>query len=184
MIRSQIVAGTVGLFCLFAAGSAQAMEPSPTDGHYSGAGLLGYGFNDGYKLGIGARGGYTLPSNFYVGGTLVYHLGSSQSTAFGDLKYNIAYFGAEGGYDFVAGPLVVRPYIGVGYAVLSASFAGISASSSSVALWPGATALYPMGNLLLGVDARFVIAGSTASTDGSSQGFSALGLFATVGYQF
>ncbi len=184
MTRIQIVAATAGLYCLFATGSARAAEPSPTAGHYSGAGLIGYGFNDGYKLGIGARGGYTLPANFYVGGTLVYHLGSSQATSFGDFKYHIAYFGAEGGYDLVAGPLIVRPYLGLGYAVLTASLAGFSASSSTLALWPGATALYPMGNLMLGADARFVITGSTTNTDGSSQGFSALGLFATVGYQF
>src|SRR5882757_9279290 len=105
MNRIQLVAGTLGLFLLFAAGSAQAMEPSTSAGHYSGAGLVGYGFNDGYKLGIGARGGYTLPTNFYVGGTLVYHLGSSESTPIGDYKYNITYFGAEGGYDFAAGPV-------------------------------------------------------------------------------
>jgi len=91
-------------------------------------------------------------------------------------------------WSIAMGPRCFAPgfpsYVGLGYAVLTASLAGFSASSSTVALWPGATALYPMGNLLLGADARFVITGSTTNTDGSAQGFSALGLFATVGYQF
>src|SRR3954468_20558779 len=104
MIRTQIIAGTVCLLSLFAAGAAHA-EESPTAGHASVAGLLGYGFKDGVGLGLGVRGGYTLPMNVYIGGTFVYHLGKSQSTPIGDVKTNIYYFGVEGGYDIVAGPV-------------------------------------------------------------------------------
>ena len=110
------------------------MDASPTAGHSSAGLLFGYGFKDGVGLGFGARGGFTLPSNLYVGGTFVYHLGKTESTPIGDLKYNIYYFGAEGGYDLAAGPVVLRPYLGVGYATLAASIAGLSASSSGAML--------------------------------------------------
>jgi hypothetical protein len=185
MIRSQIIAGTVCLLSLFAAGAAHA-EDSPTAGHASAAVLLGDGFKDGYGLGFGVRGGYTLPMNVYIGGTFVYHLGKSESTAFGDEKFNIYYFGVEGGYDLAAGPLVVRPYLGLGDATATASIGGISASDSKLALWPGATALFPIGPLSVGADVRYVIVTGSSSTDanGNSSSANAFSLFATAAYQF
>ena len=173
MIRTQIIAGTVCLLSLFAAGAAHA-EESPTAGHASVAGLLGYGFKDGVGLGLGVRGGYTLPMNLYLGGTFVYHLGKTQSTPFGDVKTNIYYFGFEAGYDVAAGPVVVRPYLGLGDVAASASFAGVSASDSKIGFWPGATVLYPLGSAFIGGDARFLIRDS----------FNAFSLFATGGMQF
>jgi hypothetical protein len=84
----------------------------------SAAALLGYGFKDGVGLGLGARGGYTLPMNVYLGGTFVYHLGKSV----GGASVNIFYLGVEGGYDITAGPFVIRPFLGLGPA-----FAHVSA---------------------------------------------------------
>ncbi len=177
MIRTQIIAGTVCLLSLFAAGAAHAQEESPTAGHASVAGLLGYGFKDGLNLGLGVRGGYTLPMNVYIGGTFVYHLGKSE----GGADVNLFYVGPEGGYDIPAGPVVVRPYLGLGVASakvtsdLSAFGGGkISDSSSRFAVWPGATVLYPLGNAFVGGDARFLIVSD----------FNAFSLFATGGYQF
>jgi hypothetical protein len=185
MIRSQIIAGTVCLLSLFAAGAAHA-EDSPSAGHASAAFLLGDGFKDGIGLGLGARGGYTLPMNLYLGGTFIYHLGKSE----GGVSEHFYYFGVEGGYDLAAGPLIVRPYLGLGDSTVTASgtiagFGSVSTSSSSLALWPGATALYPIGNLLVGADARYVIV-TSSSTDssGNSSTPSVFSLFATVGYQF
>ena len=174
MIRTQIIAGTVCLLSLFAAGAAHA-EESPTAGHASVAGLLGYGFKDGVGLGLGVRGGYTLPMNVYIGGTLVYHLGKSE----GGFSEHIAYVGVEGGYDLVAGPVVVRPYVGLGDAIVTVKsdvpgFGSISGSSGNFAVWPGASVLYPLGSAFVGGDARFLIVND----------FNAFSLFATAGYQF
>jgi hypothetical protein len=184
MIRSQMIAGTVCLLSLFAAGAAHA-DDSPTAGHASAAVLLGDGFKDGYGLGLGVRGGYTLPMNVYVGGTFIYHLGKTTSTPFGDEKANIYYFGVEGGYDLAAGPVVVRPYLGLGGVTAAVSLGGASDSESKLALWPGATVLFPIGHLSVGADARYVIvAGSSSTDDGNSSSENAFSLFATAGYQF
>jgi hypothetical protein len=176
MIRTQIIAGTVCLLSLFAAGAAHA-EESPTAGHASVAGLLGYGFKDGLNLGLGVRGGYTLPMNVYVGGTFVYHLGNSP----GGTDVNVYYFGAEGGYDIPAGPVVVRPYLGLGAATAKATadlsalgLGKVSNSDTKFALWPGATVLYPIGSAFVGGDARFLIVDQ----------FNAFSIFATGGMQF
>src|SRR5258707_15835289 len=95
-MRSLITASAVGLLSLFAALPAQA-DALPHAGHASAAALLGNAFKDGVGIGLGVRGGYTLPMNLYVGGTFIYHLGKSEASPFGDLKVNIYYFGAEVG---------------------------------------------------------------------------------------
>ncbi len=176
--------GTAAALMLFGAAPAHADE-SPTAGHGSVAGLLGYGFKDGVDLGLGVRGGYTLPMNLYLGGTFVYHLGKSYDTGFGSAKTNLYYFGVEGGYDVPAGPVVVRPYLGLGAATAKATipaitFPGVgstpesSASSTKFGVWPGATVLYPVGPAFIGADARFLIVSD----------FNAFSLFATGGVQF
>jgi len=133
----------------------------------SAALLLGEGFKDGYNFGVGARAGFTLPMNVYVGGTFVYHLGKTEPSPQGDSKSNVLYFGAEGGYELGAGPLTVRPYMGLGYASASESKppyctgsvcgAPQSKSEGVGAIWPGATAIFPLGNFFVGGDVRYVI---------------------------
>ena len=183
MKRLPIALAAACLLSLAGAKAAQAQE-SPTAGHGSAAALLGYGFKDGVNLGLGVRGGYTLPMNLYLGGTFVYHLGKSESTAFGDAKTHLYYFGVEGGYDINAAPVVVRPYLGLGAATATAtipggSFGGVSfpetsASDTKFGVWPGATLLYPIGNAFVGADARFLIVSD----------FNAFSAFATGGLQF
>jgi hypothetical protein len=164
---------------------AMAMEDSPTAGHGSAAALLGWGFKDPAQFGIGLRGGYTFPVNVYVGGTFVYHLGKSQSIpGGGDFSANMYYIGVEGGYDIAAGPVVVRPYLGLGPAfvhasVPSVSFGGITASGGSdtetrFGVWPGVVGLYPIDNFFVGLDMRVVIVSEAT----------AFSLFATGGMQF
>jgi hypothetical protein len=149
-------------------GEAAASDSGgPVKPGVSAALLLGNGFKDGYGIGLGARVGYTLPMNLYIGGTFVYHLGKTESTPLGDYKWQVYYFGGEVGYDVAAGPLVIRPYAGIGLSTVKVdipgfSFAGFttpstSASDSKVAIWPGATLLYPLGNAFVGADARFVV---------------------------
>ncbi len=190
-MRAKILAGVVGLISVVAVLPAQAQEGS-TAGHASAGLLFGNAFKDGLNLGIGARGGYTLPMNLYLGGTFVYHLGKSTSTPFGDVKVNAYYFGAEVGYDVAAGPVVVRPYGGIGYATftvktpdinfLGVTVPGTSVSTSKLAFWPGATVLYPLGSAFVGADARFLVISDSTQADGSS--LSAFSVFATAGMQF
>lgn len=143
----------------------------------SAALLLGYGFADGFKLGIGARGGYTLPMKVYVGGTFVYHLGTSVDVGGGQsVTVNVMMFGAEGGYELAAGPVIVRPYAGLGLAVAKESVPGVtvggvtasgaSVSSSDVYFAPGCIVLYPVtSNISVGADARVVFVGSGSAFD-------------------
>jgi hypothetical protein len=149
------------------------------------AGLLaGNGFKDGYNIGIGARAGFTLPiTPIYLGGTFMYHFGKTEN----DFTVKVLYLGPEAGYEGGLGPLVVRPYLGLGYAsvtastpaitVLGASFSASDTSSSKLAFWPGVTALFSLGGAFVGADARYVII-----TDSDS--FNAFSIFATAGLSF
>lgn len=159
------------------------------EGHASAGALLGYGFKEGVGFGLGVRGGYTLPMNVYLGGTFVYHFGKSESTAFGDASSKVLYFGVEGGYDIEAGPVLVRPFLGLGDAIVHGNtvtcigFGGIgcasvSGSSGYFALWPGAAVFYPLDDFFVGGDARVLI---VTSGDSSANAFS---LFATGGLTF
>jgi Outer membrane protein beta-barrel domain len=179
----RIAFAAAGLVSIFAASPARADE-SPTAGHASVAGLLGYGFKDGVGVGLGVRGGYTLPMNLYLGGTFMYHFGKSENDGFGDVSEHLYYFGVEGGYDIYAAPVIIRPYLGLGAATATASvpsstFDGVTIGGGSVSdtkfgVWPGVSALYPIGSAFVGADARFLIVSD----------FNAFSLFATGGYQF
>lgn len=169
----------VCLLSLFGSGVAHALEPSPTAGHASAGALLGYGFEDAAKLGLGVRGGYTLPMNVYVGGTFVYHLGDSEEGGGAEASVNLYYFGVEGGYDINVAPVVIRPYLGLGAATAKVElkipgFADVSESETRFAAWPGATLIYPLGSAFVGADARFLFV----------EDYDAFSLFLTGGLQF
>jgi hypothetical protein len=161
--------------CYLYAGTASAISPS--------AGLLvGNGFKDGYNVGLGARGGVTLPMNVYVGGTFLYHLGKTEN----DVTANVWFLAAEGGYDLAVGPLTLRPYLGLGYAHLAVSggdvcglgqCVSLSNSEGKVSLWPGATALFGLGSFFVGADLRYTV---VLDVDD----FNAFGAFATAGLSF
>ena len=77
------------------------------------------------------------------------------------------YLGPEGGYDFAipgVPQLLVRPYLGLGYASFHASASGdavgtqLAVSQSGFALWPSVTGLYSFTpNISAGLDARVVV---------------------------
>jgi hypothetical protein len=154
----------------------------------SGALLLGYGFADGYKIGLGIRGGVTAPSGLYVGGTLMTHEGW---TGFRIEQYerpqtDLYYGGAEGGWDFSLDPLVIRPYLGAGYGLVHSSAspdcaarpACVSSSSDGAfALFPGVVALAKLGIVVVGADVRYVMLIGTAYEN-------AFSAFGTAGLSF
>ena len=148
---------------------------SPTAGHASVGALLGYGFKDEVGFGLGARGGYTLPMNIYVGGMLTYFFGAHDVSSF--------LIGPEGGYDFSVGPVVLRPYLGFGPDFVSVSGSecvlgscvSVSGGDTKFAFWLGGAALYPITpNWFVGGDMRVLIVSD----------FTNFQLFATGGYQF
>jgi hypothetical protein len=144
--------------------SALAVEPAELKQGFSVAGLIGFGAGyEGFDLGV--RGGYTLPNNIYLGGTILLNVG------FGGWGAGFT-TGFEGGYQFAAGPVVVRPYGGIGVvleqynygnganqacaadpsacaiecqanpglAICNGAYGG--GSTSSFAFWVGGTAIY------------------------------------------
>lgn len=182
-MRNALKILATGLACVgiaLSATPAHAQTISPTAGHASVGGLLGYGFDDGVNFGLGVRAGYTLPMNLYLGGTFVYHFGKSE----GPVSTKLYYLGVEGGYDIAVSSIVIRPYLGLGSATAKANvdticygttcLNGGSVSDSKFAVWPGATLLYPIDNFFIGGDARFLVVSEA----------NAFSLFATGGVQF
>jgi hypothetical protein len=147
--------------------------------------LLGYATTH-LNVGLGLRAGYTLPQRIYVGGTLVYHLGSSEEipsvAGKTEVSAHVLYPGVEVGYDLPVGPVVVRPYGGVGVAFVTASMKAEgeeqSNTKTSLALWPGCAVTYaiPRTPAFVGADARVLVI--TRADDPS------FGMFATGGVRF
>jgi len=147
------------------------------------AGLIGFGIvGSGYggSFDFGARAGYTLPVPVYIGGELGYAVGSA----------GIFHLQAEVGYDIAipAVPgLLVRPYVGVGFAdaFLGSSgstalcqLVGCSSSSAALLLSPGAVVAYHVTpKFFVGGDVRIPIFLGSASTAGFD-------VLATGGYKF
>jgi Outer membrane protein beta-barrel domain len=158
---------------------------APVTPGLSAALLLGYGmtFDLPYNVGLGARVGYTLPMNLYVGGTFVYHLGESKDYPDHSTKMNVWYVAGEVGYSLAEAPLVIRPYGGIGMARASRDVTGRdvtglgSQSLTRLVFWPGVTALFRIGNAFVGADMRYVV--MTNVSDRSSG--NSLGMFLTVG---
>jgi hypothetical protein len=103
--------------------TALAAEPTHTGGSISG--LAGFGTNaDGFNFGV--RGGYTLQNHWYLGGTIIGNtgLGNTQLAGWG-LGFTL---GAEAGYEIAAGPVVIRPYGGLGFT--SQSYSGYAGTGT------------------------------------------------------
>ena len=153
-----------------AASSARADDVAPDRQGASVGILVGYGSNSLYKFGLGVRGGYTLSQKIYIGGSFVYHFGETETNVGVTASEHMFYLGPEGGYDFVIASvpqLLIRPYLGLGYASFHVSesgnvvgnvLTGVSASSSGFALWPSVTGLWSFTPAIsAGLDARIVL---------------------------
>ncbi len=189
----KLLIATVASSLSLAASSAWAQTDTAPDREGASVGvLLGYGFDDAYKFGLGARGGYTLPQKIYIGGTFVYHFGESQSSGAFSASESLFYVGPEGGYDFAipsAPQILIRPYLGLGLESVHVSESGgaelgsavninVSGSTSGFSFWPGVVGLYSFTpNFSAGLDARVVVATF-------SGGDTTFGLFLTGQYKF
>ena len=198
MIR-KLTALALGASTVLAASSASAQSAAQEKARafadtpgWSIAGLLGLGFSSYAGFGIGARGGYTLPSGVYLGGTFIDFPGSWGNTFL---------TGFEGGYNIPAGPIVVRPYGGLGLIDITYPYSAVvpiiggnglptgqytttnaNTSATFFSLWFGGTVEYPITeNWFVGGDLRFLIIPSVNTYAGS--GFTGA-LMGTGGYQF
>lgn len=145
--------------------SSEASSSHATTNPFSMALLAGHGFKDAFKTGFGGRLGYTFPNKIYIGASFLYHVGTQE----GPVRANVTYGGAEGGYDFAAGPALLRAYAGAGAINVDAivtmpavgDFPGarISANETRFGVWPGVSLLLPFenGSAFVGIDAKYVI---------------------------
>ncbi|HEY1547050.1 MAG TPA: hypothetical protein VGG28_04495 [Kofleriaceae bacterium] len=153
-------------------------EPIDTSVHVDA--MLGFE-SDNLDLGIGVRAGKSFANHLYLGGLLVYQIGTSSSTSVEGVNASSSvsgfYIGPEVGYDlhFAALPIVFRPYLGLGLAVAmgSSTVDGMttSASSSQVSFWPGVAGQYRIDGTSFVVGGDFRIVTGPWGT--------AVGLFAT-----
>ncbi len=182
--------------------AAAAASTSDPGMKISAAALVGFGLNnaapDGasetfniYGLGFGVRAGVSLPSNLYVGGTFIYHLGKSQESGTGAYSYKTSvgmqYYGVEGGYNIAAGGMTIRPYLGLGQAkphaeVCIGSVCGSGEYKSEIYIAPGAAFLFDLGSVFAGADVRMVRIMTGEGDKG--KGSSLPSVFGTVGMNF
>ncbi len=101
----------------------------------------------GFGLGAGLRVGYTLPQKVYLGSALKMNLdgASAGSTSVSVLWLRPA---AEIGYDVSAGPVVIRPYGGLGLAIVRVDVTkGKETSSATAATFAGAVGVSLLGEI-------------------------------------
>ena len=177
-----LLALTGTLVTLLVASPAAAQTRVSMAGQGSVAGLAGFGvgFEGGSFFAFGARGGYTLPMNLYLGGTALGHVSLDSSGAF------VLAINAECGYDITVGPVIIRPYGGLGFAMWFANspsftnpitgetIGGTSSSSAHFLLKFGGTLLFPLGpTWFVGADTNI----SVILGDGSTSVWTFLGTF-------
>ena len=134
-----------------------------------------------YAFGLGLRGGYTFPFKLYVGGRAGYYFGRdgwshyrpggsvNVSDGFNEIgaeggnivdSQSVLHFGPEVGYDFVLGPIVLRPSMPAGLLVHldeeCFSQACDSFNSNQFFLGAGLSIFGSIGALLIGVDSTFI----------------------------
>jgi hypothetical protein len=161
--------------------AAQLASKVDGDGRHISVGLVvGWGFltdrrpgalgADPYGLGLGVRGGYSFDSGLYLGAFYSYYLGSSQTGVVGGTRIvnpataNYMLFGLEVGYDWWAGPVVVRPSLQLGVGLGITDYEITQSPLGSFLFGPGITVYKPFDGFFVGGDAR----ASIVSGDGVS----------------
>jgi hypothetical protein len=164
-MRTGMIAGVTLVGALLAT-PALADDASSPSGP-STALLAGYGINERYSIGLGARLGYTFKNRLYAGGALVAYQGITNTTPWGDAKYHVSVIGAEGGYEIPLGPVLVRPYLAAGVARYTSTLCSPTVASvggcvpttvTDFTFGPGAATVFPIGIVFLGGDLRAELA--------------------------
>jgi len=108
-----------------------------------------------YGPGIGLRAGVTLPASLYLGASLDYFFGESESANGTDTSASVLQVLGNVGYDFGLGPLTLRPNLGFGLAQSNVDLGEEDASEGNFALSPGVEALVGLGLLNVGGELRY-----------------------------
>lgn len=132
-------------------GSLRGLYGSP----FGDQGIEGEELNP-YGLGLGLRGGVTLPSALYLGASFDYFFGESNDVI--DVDVSIYQLMGNVGYDLGLGPLTLRPSLGLGLASLSVESGGLVSfeeTESDFVLSPGAEGIIGLGLLSVSAEVRY-----------------------------
>jgi hypothetical protein len=129
-----------------------------------------------YGFGAGGRLGYTMPSGMYLGGLVMAHLGSDGGVITNDVgvfrgKASGTLVGVESGFEWGAGPVILRGYAGLGMFLEKharscdrpdsqgrCSFEPASDSATYGVLWPGFGVELPIGQrFFIGLDLKLLM---------------------------
>jgi len=108
-----------------------------------------------YTAGLGLRAGVTLPASLYLGASMDYFFGESESVNGFDTSASVLQFLGNVGYDFGLGPLTLRPLVGFGYAQRNVELGDQDVSEGDFALSPGVEAIIGLGLLSVGGELRY-----------------------------
>jgi hypothetical protein len=157
---------------------------------YSVAALVGYGQEDAYGFGYGARAGVTLGNLFYVGLMHVRHAGGSTELEWMGanylLEYHVTYTAGELGFEAPVGEMVTfRPILGLGSLTSSATRfrEGVfddDESESRFFISPGLLLRADLTqNVFAGASASYLVASGRAGGSANS-----LTAFVSLGFRF
>ncbi len=169
------------ILALGAVAALFGMTASNASAAVQGSGLLGWGFDDGLKFGLGARGGIDLPNDFWGGATFLYHFGNEIVSGSG-YTTKTWFLQAEGGYTIhSSSDSRVRPFVGIGIADRSSpdiTVGGVTTSggATNLAITPGVAFEkdFGSGNMFFGGEARLNL------VDGNSS----VGFYASLGLRY
>jgi hypothetical protein len=97
----------------------------------------------------------TLPASLYLGASLDYFFGESESDDGIDTSASLLQVLGNVGYDFGVGPLTLRPNLGFGLAQSNVELGEEDVSEGNFALSPGVEALVGLGVLNVGAELRY-----------------------------
>jgi hypothetical protein len=144
--------------------TAHALEPAATAESVQLTGGIRFATED-MNFGLGARGGYTLPMNLYLGGSFDYFFGEDHDFVGYEFHTSAWTLSFEGGYDFGITPeLVVRPFGGLGVVWWHWDCSEIDPflrvcpedTESDFVFSTGGLLYYVAGSLLVGPELRFL----------------------------
>jgi hypothetical protein len=135
------------------------------------------------NFGLGARAGYVLKGNAYIGAMFDYFFGTTEEVntagAQGEVSASMWTFALEGGYDLtVADEMVIRPFGGLGTskAMIESCFDSgplegcVDADDSEFTFLFGALMLYELDPVFVGPELRVMIADGSALVIGGHVG--------------